>query len=90
MVLVDELIVGSGDTISGKVLHAFLQPHRDFCSFFELCEDLLAILADATRTPRARWRFFHATSTANRSEHPLWTGALPGRTDTSCIFDSIC
>eukprot|EP00978_Attheya_sp_CCMP212_P042036 scaffold249657_cov54-Attheya_sp.AAC.1 len=40
-----------GDTISGrtKVLHA-LQPHHDFCSFFALCKELLAILADATHT----------------------------------------
>jgi hypothetical protein len=74
---VDELIVGSGDTISGKVLHA-LHPHRDFCSFCVLCaclEDMLAILADATHTSRAVV-LFHVTSTTNWSE--------PERSRTHC------
>eukprot|EP00978_Attheya_sp_CCMP212_P049128 scaffold619780_cov63-Attheya_sp.AAC.1 len=64
MVLVDELIVGSGgDTIRGKLLHA-LQPHRTYLLFFRaLCasclEDLLlAILADAMHALRAAVAFF--------------------------------
>eukprot|EP00978_Attheya_sp_CCMP212_P025074 scaffold79973_cov54-Attheya_sp.AAC.1 len=40
VVLVDEMIAGSGDTISSKVMHG-LQPHHDFCSFLRFAPGLV-------------------------------------------------